>query len=98
MDKWSMESRCFRLMVVRFVPMRVSLTVTRQRLLTAGHLVLIAALAFTAEMLPDAGQWDDVALFWLLLGLASISGAFPLTVRQDLRISGSFFALVLAMA
>jgi putative nucleotidyltransferase with HDIG domain len=72
--------------------------VTRQQSLTAGHVVLIAGVGYAAVVLSDAGQWSDPELFGLLLGLAMLSGAFPVTIRQGLRISGSFFALVLAMA
>lgn len=71
---------------------------TRQRLLTAGHLVLVVAVGYTAVTLPTHDQWEDLELFWLLLGLAALSGAFPLAIRPDFRISGSFLALVLAMA
>src|SRR5690242_16693604 len=72
--------------------------VTRQRYLTLGHLLVLAAIGYTAGLLPRGDQWSDLDLFWLLLGLASLSGAFPLTIRKDFRISGSFLALVLAMA
>jgi putative nucleotidyltransferase with HDIG domain len=81
------------------LPISVVLPVTRQRSLTAAHLVIIAAVTSTAVLLRDAGQWnDDGELFLLLLGLACISGALPLTVRPGFRVSGSFLALVLAMA
>ncbi len=71
---------------------------TRQRSLTAAHLLLTAAVGYVGVLLRDAGQWDDdMELFWLLLALASLSGAFPLTIRPGFRISGSFLALVLAM-
>jgi putative nucleotidyltransferase with HDIG domain len=72
--------------------------VTRQRYLTLGHLLVLATIGYTAQLLPRGDQWRDLDLFWLLLGLASLSGAFPLTIRKDFRISGSFLALVLAMA
>jgi putative nucleotidyltransferase with HDIG domain len=73
--------------------------VTRQRYLTVGHLFVVAVVGYVAFRLPEAAQWDsDMDLFWLLLGLAALSGAFPLTIRPGFRISGSFLALVLAMA
>jgi putative nucleotidyltransferase with HDIG domain len=78
--------------------MRLVQPVTRQRYLTLGHLLVLAAVGYTAGLLPRAHQWDDLELFWLLLSLAALSGAFPLTIRKDFRISGSFLALVLAMA
>lgn len=93
-----MDLAALRLMVRVALPMRLLLLVTRERLLTAGHLLLISAVAYAAVLVRVGEQWEGVELFWLLLGLAALSGAFPLTIRPGFRISGSFLALVLAMA
>src|SRR3954451_3984077 len=57
---------------------------------------MIAATA-VAISLPTHGGWDRPDLFVLLLVLTVLSETFPIATK-NLQISGSFPALVLAMA
>ncbi|HEX8105679.1 MAG TPA: HD-GYP domain-containing protein [Solirubrobacteraceae bacterium] len=68
---------------------------TRKRYIAAGYLALFAAASATAIVAWRDGDWRPFEVFVLLLAIAVVSDAFPLEFRQ-IRISGSFLAIVLA--
>src|SRR5215213_2534949 len=68
-----------------------------ERALVGGQLALTAGSAVGAVALWDASDWHPVALFALLLVLATVSEAFRLETKK-FRVSAAFLALVLAMA
>ena len=63
----------------------------------AGHGLLLAAAILGACVTSRAADWQPTHLVILLGVLAVVSDAFPIAAR-GIRLSGSFIALVLAMA
>jgi putative nucleotidyltransferase with HDIG domain len=61
------------------------------------QVVLFAAAITAAVLLPTHGGWDRPELFVLLLVLSVLSETFPIETK-NVGISGSFPALVIAMA
>jgi putative nucleotidyltransferase with HDIG domain len=72
--------------------------VTGRRALISGiHLLMLAAAALVALATTEAQDWQPIELVLLLLVLAISSDVLTMEFR-GIRISGSFLALVLAMA
>jgi putative nucleotidyltransferase with HDIG domain len=72
------------------------MTARSRRLLACEVLVLVGA-GIVAALSSTASDWEPIELFVVLLALALISDLLP--VRHGVqRVSGSFLALVLAMA
>ncbi|MGH2969680.1 MAG: HD-GYP domain-containing protein [Solirubrobacteraceae bacterium] len=69
----------------------------RQGLILGLHLAVLAAASTVAVLTSNAADWQPVELLGLLLVLAVGSEALTIEVR-GVRMSGSFLALVLAMA
>jgi putative nucleotidyltransferase with HDIG domain len=69
----------------------------RRTIVTAGHVGLFLAALATTVLTSRAGDWEPVALVAMLAALAVISDVLTITTR-GLRLSGSFLAIVLAMA
>ncbi len=70
---------------------------TRSTWLIAGEVVLLVLACAVAALVSTAADWQPPELFAVLLALAI--GSDLLAVRHKVqRISGSFLALVLAMA
>jgi len=67
------------------------------RLTLAGHGLLLAAALAAACFTSRQADWQPVNLVVLLAVLAVVSDAFPISAR-GMRLTGSFIALVLAMA
>jgi putative nucleotidyltransferase with HDIG domain len=61
------------------------------------QLAVFAAAIVVAALLPTHGGWDHPQLFLLLLTLSVLSETFPIQTKS-VEISGSFPALVIAMA
>ena len=70
---------------------------TRERRLLAGQLVLLAAAIAGAALASDASQWRPIELV-LLLAVLAVGSDFLALEAKRFRVSGSFLALVLAMA
>jgi len=70
----------------------------RQRIVGVCQLALLAAAVATAAATSRASDWEPLALVAALFALAVGSDALALPTARGLRISGSFSALVLAMA
>jgi putative nucleotidyltransferase with HDIG domain len=70
---------------------------TRSTVVLAGEALLLAVAAVIGVLSSTAADWDPPALVALLLGLALITDLFAVS-HEGQRISGSFLALVLAMA
>ena len=68
-----------------------------RRAFIASQTALLVAASVTAAFLSRAEDWSDVPLLCLLAGLALTSDALAIEARGQ-RLSGSFIALVLAMA
>ena len=73
------------------------MTTRRQRALVAGEGALLAAAVTLAALSSNSGDWSPLWLVATLLGLAIFSDALGQQAGR-LRVSGSFSALVLAMA
>ena len=71
--------------------------VTQKRHITGGALALLLAAATATAFVSRASDWQPFEVFVILLVLAIVSDAFHVEFR-DMRISGSFLAIVLAMA
>jgi putative nucleotidyltransferase with HDIG domain len=69
----------------------------RRTIVTAGHAGLFLAALATTVLTSRASDWEPVALVAMLAALAVISDVLTITTR-GLRLSGSFLAIVLAMA
>jgi putative nucleotidyltransferase with HDIG domain len=69
----------------------------RSTALIAGEVVLLAAAATVAAISSQADDWRPLGLLLVLLALALGSDLFAVS-HEGQRISGSFLALVLAMA
>ena len=69
----------------------------RKRHISAGALILFIAAAVATVLVSRASDWEPFEVFVILLVIAVVSDAFPLEFR-DIRISGSFLAIVLAAA
>jgi putative nucleotidyltransferase with HDIG domain len=67
------------------------------RLTIAGHGLLLAAALVAACLTSRSSDWQPTNLVALLALLAIVSDAFPINAR-GMRLTGSFIALVLAMA
>jgi putative nucleotidyltransferase with HDIG domain len=70
---------------------------TRSTALIIGEAVLLAAVAVIAVLTSSADDWEPLALVGILLALALATDLFAVS-HHGQRISGSFLALVLAMA
>jgi putative nucleotidyltransferase with HDIG domain len=68
----------------------------RERALVGVQASLLLAAALAGALLSEADDWDSIALFGLLLGLACASELFRLRTKRFF-ISASFLAIVLAM-
>ena len=68
------------------------------RILLFAETVAGAIAVGVAASLSTAGQWNAPALLALLLVLALAGDAFAITTGRGLDVSGSFLAIVLAMA
>jgi putative nucleotidyltransferase with HDIG domain len=77
------------------VPMTCTVSRT-ERALVAGQLFLLGVSAAGGVALSDRSDWDPIALFALLLGVAIVSDAFKLRTER-ITISAAFLSLVLAM-
>jgi putative nucleotidyltransferase with HDIG domain len=64
----------------------------------SGEALAGACALAVAVSLSTAAQWDKLGLFALLLALAVASDSFPIFASRPIDISGSFLAIVLAMA
>jgi putative nucleotidyltransferase with HDIG domain len=69
----------------------------RQGLILTGHLVMLAAAASVAAATSVAADWHPMELVLLLFVLSVGSEALTVEVKR-VRMSGSFLAIVLAMA
>jgi putative nucleotidyltransferase with HDIG domain len=67
------------------------------RVTIAGHGLLLAAAIIAACVTSRSTDWQPTNLLVLLTALAVVSDAFPIAAR-GMRLTGSFVALVLAMA
>jgi putative nucleotidyltransferase with HDIG domain len=74
----------------------IQMTARAKRLLTAEAVILLGTLV-AAAVSSDASDWQPVGLVLVLLGLAIVSDLLALQHTSQ-RITGAFFALVLAMA
>jgi putative nucleotidyltransferase with HDIG domain len=72
------------------------MTARSKRLLAAEAVILCGTLV-TAALTSDASDWEPYGLVVVLLGLAIVSDLLALQHASQ-RITGAFFALVLAMA
>ena len=72
------------------------MTARSKRLLAAEAVILVGTLV-AAALTSDASQWEPIGLVLVLLGLAIASDLLALQHTSQ-RITGAFFALVLAMA
>ena len=70
---------------------------TRSTLLVVAEAAALAASVAVAALTSTADQWDPAALVVVILALALASDLFAVS-HHGQRISGSFLALVLAMA
>jgi putative nucleotidyltransferase with HDIG domain len=77
--------------------MRVKVVTGRLRLTALGHVVLLLAACTVAIASSTAEDWEPIELVLLLLVLAIGSDVLTIDFR-GIRISGSFLAIVLAMA
>jgi putative nucleotidyltransferase with HDIG domain len=77
--------------------MRTGVVTGRRALISGGHLAMLVLAAAVAVSTSEARDWAPVELVLLLLVLAVGSDALTIEFR-GIRISGSFLALVLAMA
>src|SRR3954447_13975446 len=77
--------------------MRLKVVTGRLRLTAMGHVVLLIAAGTVALASSTAQDWQPIELVFLLLVLAIGSDALTIDFR-GIRISGSFLAIVLAMA
>jgi putative nucleotidyltransferase with HDIG domain len=77
--------------------MRIRVVTSRRRLTSVGHALLLIAAAGVAAATSGRGDWQPIELVFLLLVLAVGSDALTIDFR-GIRISGSFLAIVLAMA
>src|SRR5215213_2068670 len=77
--------------------MRLKVVTGRLRLTAVGHVVLLIAAGTVAVASSTAQDWQPIELVFLLLVLAIGSDALTIDFR-GIRISGSFLAIVLAMA
>src|SRR4051794_24854410 len=68
-----------------------------RRLLIAFEVSLLGCSVAAAALLSRASDWREIPLVALLAGLALVSDALAIEARGQ-RLSGSFIALVLAMA
>ena len=68
-----------------------------ERVLLSAQTGLLGVSTTLAILLSTSSDWPSLSLFWLLLGLASLSELFPIESKNGF-ISVSFLALVLAMA
>jgi putative nucleotidyltransferase with HDIG domain len=69
----------------------------RSKRLLAAEAVILAATLVAAVLTSDASDWQPIGLVLVLLGLAIVSDLLALQHTSQ-RITGAFFALVLAMA
>jgi putative nucleotidyltransferase with HDIG domain len=69
----------------------------RSKRLLAAEAVILAATLVAAVLTSDASDWRPIGLVLVLLGLAIVSDLLALQHTSQ-RITGAFFALVLAMA
>jgi putative nucleotidyltransferase with HDIG domain len=69
----------------------------RSKRLLAAEAVILAATLAAAAVVSDASDWRPLGLVLVLLGLAIVSDLLALQHTSQ-RITGAFFALVLAMA
>jgi putative nucleotidyltransferase with HDIG domain len=74
----------------------IDMTARSKRLL-AAEAVILAATLIAAVLTSDASDWRPLGLVLVLLGLAIVSDLLALQHTSQ-RITGAFFALVLAMA
>ncbi len=72
------------------------MTARSKRLLAVEAVILVGTL-IAAALVSDASQWEPIGLVLVLLGLAIASDLLALQHTSQ-RITGAFFALVLAMA
>src|ERR1700710_2014490 len=72
------------------------MTARSKRLLAAEAVILVGTLV-AAAFTSDASDWTPIGLVVVLLGLAIVSDLLALQHTSQ-RITGAFFALVLAMA
>src|SRR3954454_24650781 len=77
--------------------MRVKVVTGRRALISGIHLAMLLAAGLVALATTEARDWTPIELVLLLLVLAIGSDALTIEFR-GIRISGSFLALVLAMA
>jgi putative nucleotidyltransferase with HDIG domain len=77
--------------------MRLKVVTGRLRLTAMGHVVLLIAAGTVAVASSTAQDWQPIELVLLLLVLAIGSDVLTIDFR-GIRISGSFLAIVLAMA
>src|SRR5215218_640072 len=77
--------------------MRVKVVTERRALISGIHVVTLGLAAVVALVTSEARDWAPIELVLLLLVLAVGSDALTIEFR-GIRISGSFLALVLAMA
>jgi putative nucleotidyltransferase with HDIG domain len=77
--------------------MRVEVLTKRRGLIAGCHFTVLAAATTTAALTSHSAEWQPVALVLLLLVLAVGSDVLTIEFR-DIRVSGSFLAIVLAMA
>src|SRR6478672_9921669 len=77
--------------------MRNKVVTGRRKLISGVHGVMLVAAGLVALATTQARDWTPIELVFLLLVLAIGSDALTMEFR-GIRISGSFLALVLAMA
>lgn len=69
----------------------------RKRLILVAQVTVLAGAVAASALSSRAGDWEPIELFFLLLVLAIGSDALAVEVG-NMRVSGSFLAVVLAMA
>src|SRR5512132_462059 len=77
--------------------MRIKVVTGRRALISGIHLAMLVAAGLVALATTESHDWTPIELVLLLLVLAIGSDALTMEFR-GIRISGSFLALVLAMA
>src|SRR3954451_18080936 len=77
--------------------MRMKVVTGRRTLISGIHVVMLGLAALVAVATTEARDWSPIELVLLLLVLAVGSDVLTIEFR-GIRVSGSFLALVLAMA
>src|SRR5829696_271692 len=97
LDRLSRGTGCFASRATQSRPMVTRAVTGRRALISGCHLAMLVLAAIVAVATSEARDWAPIELVLLLLVLAVGSDVLTIEFR-GIRISGSFLALVLAMA